>query len=148
MIVSFYHLSSSPLEKALPNLLEKLIASDKRAVMFFADETHMLEVDKSLWSFSTNRVIPHGNEQEDYKEKQPLYLTTKEENPNKAEILIVVDGSTPAYASQFERLLDVFDGNHDTIVKAARQRWKSYKEAEHELAYYQQDASGKWEAKG
>jgi len=41
----------------------------------------------------------------------------------------------------------MFDGNDETAVAAARERWKTYKEAGHRLVYFQQSAAGKWEEK-
>ena len=49
--------------------------------------------------------------------------------------------------AEFERCFELFDGNDDTAVAAARGRWKSYLEAGHDLAYWQQAERGNWEKK-
>jgi len=41
----------------------------------------------------------------------------------------------------------LFDGNDPDSLTAARQCWKVYKEAEHKLAYFQQNASSGWSKK-
>ena len=46
----------------------------------------------------------------------------------------------------FERGFDLFDGNDETAVAAARDRWRAAKADGHTLAYWQQDAGG-WERK-
>jgi DNA polymerase-3 subunit chi len=42
---------------------------------------------------------------------------------------------------------EIFDGRDEDAVTAARSRWKSYKDAGHTLAYYQQNDMGRWEQK-
>ena len=39
---------------------------------------------------------------------------------------------------------DLFDGNDEEAVSAARARWKRAKDAGHTLAYWQQSESGGW----
>jgi DNA polymerase-3 subunit chi len=46
----------------------------------------------------------------------------------------------------FERCFELFDGNDDAAVQAARERWKNYKEAGHITTYWQQGERG-WEQK-
>ncbi len=36
------------------------------------------------------------------------------------------------------------DGNDDEALEGAREQWRGLKGAEHELTYWQQDASGRW----
>jgi len=145
--VSFYHLTKSDLRRALPSLLEKVLESGKRSVLLVSNEEKLQEIDSMLWTFSTNRFIPHGTFAEDYKADQPVYLTTTEENPNKAEILVIVDGAKPEYVKKFDRVLDIFDGNDEEAANSARERWRSYKKDMFELKYWQQSEKGAWEAK-
>ena len=44
----------------------------------------------------------------------------------------------------FERCLLLFDGHDGDAVQAARDRWKVFREAGHDLSYWQQDDSGRW----
>jgi len=41
-------------------------------------------------------------------------------------------------------VLDLFDGHDPDAVQSARQRWKTLKEAGHDLAYWQQSEQGGW----
>lgn len=52
----------------------------------------------------------------------------------------------PAHLQDFDRVFDLFDGNDETAMQAARERWKTAKAAGHKLAYWQQGARG-WEKK-
>ena len=44
-------------------------------------------------------------------------------------------------------LLDLFDGNSQEAVGAARERWTAAKDQGHELHYWQQTDRGGWEEK-
>jgi DNA polymerase-3 subunit chi len=48
--------------------------------------------------------------------------------------------------AEFTRVFDLFDGNDETSVAAARARWSSRKAAGHVLTYWQQGEKG-WERK-
>lgn len=146
MDISFYHLTSSPLEKALPALMEKLVQSGKRAVLMADNEELLKRIDQFLWTFSTNRFVPHGMKEDGYEEKQPIYLTSEEENPNKAEILVTVGDVEPDFRESFSRWLVVFDGANDVELNAMRQKWKTLNAQEsHTLAYWKQGDDGKWQ---
>lgn len=144
--ISFYHLSATPFEKALPQLLLKVLESGKRAVLMAADDEQLKAVDRFLWTFSTTRFIPHGTASDGHETDQPVYLTLKEENPNNAEMLVTVGGIEPSFVTGFQRCLDIFDGANDSEVASARARWKKYKDTGSlELSYWKQDDAGKWE---
>ncbi|MBT6825536.1 MAG: DNA polymerase III subunit chi, partial [Rhodospirillales bacterium] len=42
---------------------------------------------------------------------------------------------------------ELFDGNDDEALTAARTRWKTYLDAGHTLTYWQQGDRGGWEQK-
>jgi DNA polymerase-3 subunit chi len=144
--ISFYHLTKTPLDKALPRLLEKVLGTGKRAVVLAAGAGMIKTVDKFLWSYKPESFLAHGTQKDDHADKQPIYLTTEEENPNNAAFLVMLEGVEPGYATDFERCLDVFDGHDEAQVQSARERWKVYKAKEGvTLSYWKQDASGRWE---
>ena len=59
-------------------------------------------------------------------------------------MLVLVDGVEAGDLAAFARCADMFDGNDDDAVAAARERWRRAREAGHALTYWQQTASG-WE---
>ena len=77
-------------------------------------------------------------------EKQPIYITTEDENPNSANVLVVTDGSSCELQDNVEKILDIFDGHNDDAVTAARTRWKHYKDAGAEVSYNKQQPGGSW----
>ncbi len=143
--ISFYQLTNTPLEKALPLLMEKVLASGKRGLVLVKEEAKLKTLDNVLWTYSSPKFLPHGTEKDGQAEKQPIFLTQKEENPNKAEMLVLVDGQEPAFLPEFSRVLDVFDGRDETQLAAARARWAKYKHQGLKTKYFRQNEKGGWE---
>lgn len=144
--IAFYHLSRHPLEKALPRLLEKTLEVGKRAVVIAGSDDRVEMLNGLLWTYDPDSWLPHGNAKDGEAADQPVWLTTKDENPNGAQFLFLADGATSASLASFERCFDLFDGNDEAQLAAARERWKVYKDAGHALAYWQQTESG-WKKK-
>lgn len=145
--ISFYHLSRSPLEKALAKLLEKVIAAQKRAVILADTAERLAVLDTALWTYSPASFLPHGNESDPMAAHQPIYLTTKFENPNSASFLMIVEGDQIEDFNGFERCFDIFNGLEDQSVEDARRRWAHYKVQGHNLTYWFQNENGGWEQK-
>lgn len=143
--ISFYHLTTSPLEKALPKLMEKVLAGGMRAVILAANENRMETLNTCLWTYSTLTFLPHGSKKDAQPEAQPIYLSTELENPNNASVLAITDDVVPATLDGFERYLYFFDGNDETAMLKARQRWKGFKDSGQVVAYWKQNDKGAWE---
>jgi DNA polymerase-3 subunit chi len=146
--INFYHLTSSPLGKALPKLLEKVIASDARVVVQAPSHERMEQLNSELWTYTTKFFLPHGSKADGFADEQPIYLTASNENPNGATILAIVENAEVSELQSFEKCLYMFDGNDAAQLQTARSRWKEYKTAGHELTYWQQNPKGGWEEGG
>lgn len=145
--IGFYHLLRLPLEQALPRLLEKAVGAGMRAVVMAGSPERVEHLNALLWTYAEDGWLPHGSRADGEPAHQPVWLTDADENPNGATVLVLCDGATPATLAGFARCLDLFDGSDDQAVAAARVRWKAWKDAGHELVYYQQTERGGWEEK-
>ena len=143
--IGFYHLTRTPLENALPQLLEKALESGKKVVVRGGTEERINFLNLAIWTSDPTSFLPHGSEKEGMAEKQPIWLTAGQDNPNKAEILILTDGVKSEDFRVFERCLEIFDGRDEESVVLARIRWKVYKEAGCTLTYWRQNEDGRWE---
>ena len=145
--VGFYHLTRLPLEQALPKLLEKAMSAGHRAVVMAASPERVAVLDDRLWTYTDESWLPHGSARDGDAELQPIWLTERDENPNNATILVLCDGAESVHLDQYDRCLDLFDGNDPDAVQAARGRWKRWKDQGHELVYFQQNERGGWDEK-
>jgi DNA polymerase-3 subunit chi len=145
--IAFYHLTRMPLEQALPKLLGRVLATGGRAVVLCGSEDRVEALDASLWLSVDPDWLPHGTAATGHAAMQPIWLTTEDSPaPNGARFLVLVDGAESAHLAGFDRVLDLFDGQDEAAVAAARRRWSAAKAAGHSLSYWQQGDRG-WEKK-
>lgn len=143
--VAFYHLTRSPLEQALPKLLEKTLEAGKRAVVKASSNERVAFLNGALWTYDAASWLPHGADKDGHAEQQPVWLTTGDDNPNGATFLFLTDGAECQDLGAFERCFELFDGTRDDAVQAARAHWKAYKDLGYTLTYWQQTDTGGWQ---
>ena len=146
--VSFYHLLHTPLDRALPKLIQKVLESGARAVIRTGSAERAEALSSVLWTFDQNSFLPHGTARDGNADRQPVWITPDDENPNGADILVLTDGAAAGDIAAWRRCLEMFDGRDDAAVAEARRRWSDYKAEDHELTYWQQTERGGWEKQG
>jgi DNA polymerase-3 subunit chi len=144
--IGFYHLLATPLERALPKLLERAWAQSHRILVRAGSPERVEHLNTVLWTYEEASFLPHGSTRDGNAAAQPVWLTHNSENPNGASLLVLVDGVEAEDLGSFARCVDLFDGNDSGAVEAARARWRRAREAGHKLTYWQQTAAG-WEQK-
>lgn len=144
--IGFYHLTRTGPDKALPQLLGRTLAAGQRAVVLCADAERVAALDAALWQCVEPDWLPHGTAADGDADLQPVWLTTEDAAPNGARFLFLLDGARSEHPENFDRVFDLFDGNDEAAVQAARERWRAAKDAGHALTYWQQGAKG-WEKK-
>jgi len=143
--VWFYHLERTALEQALPSLLERTLARNWRALVRTTAQGRLDHLDISLWSYRDEAFLPHGVEGEPHAERQPVLLTTGQQNTNAAQALFLIDGAEPGSLDGFERGLILFDGRDEAQLKHARTQWKALKDDGIAVSYWREDAERGWE---
>lgn len=140
--IGFYHLRSMPLERALPKLIERALGEGMRVVVLAGSPERVAQLDALLWTYDDCSFLPHASPREGNAARQPVWLTHEDENPNAATMLVLVDGADSAHLGDYRRVCDIFDGNDEAAVEAARLRWRAAKEAGHSLTYWEQTEAG------
>jgi DNA polymerase-3 subunit chi len=138
MIVDFYHLAVSPLERVLPAVAEKVVAGGGR-LLVVAEPDLLARLDDHLWSYARDSFLPHGR---DRASNQPVLLSAEPVAANGASNIALADGRWRDEALGFERAFYFFDnGSRD----GAREAWRALKgRPEVEARYWKQDERGKW----
>ncbi|MEM9877796.1 MAG: DNA polymerase III subunit chi [Pseudomonadota bacterium] len=147
MQVSFYHLEKQDVSAALPRLLEKVIAAGHKVAVFLRGEEQLETLDAALWTYDANSFLPHGRSGGKHSDLQPIYLTTGQDVPNQADILVALDAQLPEDLTAFSRCLYMFDSRQDGATEQARRDWSALKDQGHDVTYWQQSAQGRWEKK-
>jgi DNA polymerase-3 subunit chi len=138
LIVDFYHLTAAPLERVLPAIAEKVLASGGR-LLVVAEEGQLPRLDEQLWTFAKDSFLPHGRTQP---EAQPILLSADPAPANGATNIALADGAWRDEALTFARTFYFFDAGHLDEARAAWRKLKANPEAE--ARYWKQDERGKW----
>lgn len=145
--IRFYHLQRTPLEGALPVLLEKTVERGWRAVVMARSKERVESLNGMLWTYRNEAFLPHGSSEDGNAALQPIWLTESDENPNNASVLFLTDGAVSENTAMFDLCCELFDDGDAETVDAARGRWSAYLKAGHHLTYWQQNTAGGWEKK-
>jgi DNA polymerase III subunit chi len=143
--VRFYHLSELPLERVLPQMLERALARGQRAVVRCGRADRLGWLDRELWTWSDESFLPHGRDGDPDPPRHPVWLTTSAEVPNGAVALFLVDGAEagPDEMATMEVTAVAFDGHDAAAVAAARAQWRMVTGARLRAMYWAQE-SGRW----
>ncbi|NHN89707.1 DNA polymerase III subunit chi [Acetobacter conturbans] len=140
--IGFYHLTRTGAHEALPVLLGKTLDAGKRAVIRCGDPKAVAVLDEALWKVSEPVWLPHAATGGKYPERQPIWITAADDVPNGASFLFLTGIGDALPVEPFERVFDLFDGQDEAAVAAARVRWVALRDAGHTLAYWRQEAKG------
>ena len=143
--VWFYHLERTPLEQALPELLEKTLGRSWRALVRCRAPERAAALDQALWTYRDDSFLPHGMDGEPDAARQPVLISAAEGNPNGAQALFLIDDAEPGSLDGYARAVVFIDGRDEAAVAAGRARWTSLKARGATLSYWQQKSEGGWE---
>ncbi len=116
--INFYQ-ADETIIKALAPLLIKVLDEKKKALVLCSSENQIKEIDGSLWSYGRNKFIPHVTvaDRDFTMERQPILITDKEENSNKADYLIFLSEPSEAFISKFPRAFHFYEGKSSMKIK-------------------------------
>jgi DNA polymerase-3 subunit chi len=144
-----YQLRTQPLEQMLPRLLDRIYgAGDAKAVVLLGSIERAQQLDRQLWTFSTNSFLPHCLIDDPLAAKAPILLTTQLANPNHAHLLVVCDEQDllpqlPAIqAANFTQLVEIWEHHQAEQLPA---KLASYHQHHLTPTLYQQQANGSWQ---
>jgi DNA polymerase III subunit chi len=145
--ISIYQLTTHPVDKVLPKILEKVYDTGMRALVVTDTVEHMQALNTILWTYSPGAFLPHGmdgNKTFDPAEN-PIWITTDIENKNEANVLVLTFGRKVDDLSSYVRCVDMFDGNDLIALTSAQQRCNDYQKQGHPIIYWKQTLNGNWD---
>ncbi len=144
----FYHLERRSLEEILPGLVEKSLQRGWRAAIKTDSSERSDALDTLLWTYDDQSFLPHAQLGDGDPAVQPVLITVEEGNPNSANIFFYVGGAMPSdwsSLSDLARIVLLFDGRDGAALAAARAAWKDARAGGHDVTYWKESPSGKFE---
>lgn len=143
MQVDFYHLTRLPLERVLPQIAEKVLATGGRLIIVADEEGQRSRLDQLLWSHAPESFLPHGQAGGEDDARQPVLIAASPEAANEARYIALVDGIWREEALGFDRAFHFFD---EERIAEARAAWKGLADRVGiERNYWKQNDAGRWE---
>jgi DNA polymerase III subunit chi len=150
--VLFYHLERRSFDEALPPLVEKTLERGWKALIRADSAERADAIDTRLWAFAEDSFLPHAQSGDGEAARQPVLITVEGGNPNRADVLFLIGGEVPEWAGEeakaYTRIVLLFDGRDPAAVEIARAAWKGARGAGHDVTYWKENPSGKWEKQG
>lgn len=144
--VYFYHLTRTPLEAALPMLLDRALQAGWRVLVRGVSQERLVWLDEQLW-LGADSFLPHGLAGGAQDGDQPVLLGTGLA-ANGAACVMLIDGAAleVGEAEGLQRTCVLFDGGAVAAVTLARGQWKQTADAGLPAQYWS-DESGGWQKK-
>lgn len=143
MQVDFYHLTATPLERALPRIAERVLESGQRLLVVSARDDQRAAIDRALWDYAPDSFLPHAVAGSIDDAAQPVLIAADSEAAaNGARHVALIDGEWRDAALGFDRAFHFFD---EGAIAAARAAWKALADRDGvERRYWKQDERGRW----
>ncbi len=143
--VLFYHLTTTPLDRTLPELLERALSRGWRVLVRCGSPAGLASLDLSLWTYRDESFLPHGPATQADAALQPVLLTLGTENANGADVLMLVEGADATLPEMggFARVCILFDGGDSAAVESARKTWRDVRAGGLAAVYWAQE-DGRW----
>jgi DNA polymerase-3 subunit chi len=147
----FYHLERRSLEDVLPGLIEKSRQRGWKALIRADSAERADAIDTLLWTYDDRSFLAHAQLGDGEAARQPVLITVEDANSNAAQIAFYVGGTQPADwggLNDLSRIVLLFDGRDAAALAAARAAWKDARAAGHDVTYWKEMPSGKFEKQG
>tara|TARA_B100000676_G_scaffold301027_1_gene347575 strand:- start:10 stop:474 length:465 start_codon:yes stop_codon:yes gene_type:complete len=144
--IIFYSTAPLQVEKTLFALLEKSLEKGNKSLLLFRDKEKCLSINEQLWTYKQNSFLPHISEDDQIYDDidVPVYLSTKNENPFKAELLFSIDGYLPDNIQHFERVIIIIDVNDEILNEKYKNYYLDINKNFEDIVFYKSDDNGKW----
>ena len=144
--IIFYSTAPLQVEKTLFALLEKSLEKGNKSLLLFKDKEKCLSINEQLWTYKQNSFLPHISEDDQIYDNIdiPVYLSTKNENPFKAELLFSIDGFLPDNVDHFERVIIIIDVNDELLNEKYKNYYLDINKNFDDIVFYKSDDNGKW----
>ena len=142
--IFFYKLKNLSVELFLISLIEKSISVNWNSVVLLDNVERMEEINDLLWTFNDVSFIPHGSQSDLNPEKNKVYLTCNEENPNKANAIFSIDGVAINNPKNWSRCIYIFNEQNLKVTDELESYKREIKDLDYIQKSFEQDQNGKW----
>ena len=153
--INYYQTASLQFAKSFCLLAEKCYYSKLNTLVLTPEIADLRDMDRVLWTYSQKHFIPHATFEDSFADQQPVYFTTKIENPNKAEVIIFVlpdrnmilsafSNENDFNINMFQKILFLFDETSSVSYSQLCDIINTSRLKDLEIEGFNQDEKGAW----
>lgn len=133
--VEFVKLERPERAAVLCELADEFFMQGQRVLVVVQDENQGVTLDRFMWTWRKGSFVPHvyDNGAVDCID-EPVVITSREENPNGARVLVQGRPCTADFVRQFDLAIDFAELYDEDLKMASRQRYKLCQQAGHDVA--------------
>lgn len=137
--INFAFGATERISQACQTTLKQYLAGQKM-VVYSSDITRLRQFDQKLWAVDEAAFVPHVWADDPMASQTPIVLVTKDlaqvlEGMPPETWLLNLDDACPPTCGSLQRVLEIVSDEPED-KEAARQRWRSYQAAGHDLKSY------------
>jgi len=131
--VDFYILpEGSGIDRFACTMTTKAWSKGNRVHIHTQSEENASKFDDLLWVYKDTSFVPHEIFAGDINDETPVTIGYGNSFPEPSQVMINLGSDIPAFASNFERVVEIVGAN-ESNKQLARQRYRQYKEADYEI---------------
>lgn len=119
-------------------LAEKAYRQGHQIYIHTKSQEQSVELDELLWSFRSERFIPHALQQANA-DSSPIRIGNDHEPEEHQDVLINLSQAVPDFFSRFDRVAEIVPLDDDSR-ESARKNYRFYKERGYKLHYHKMKA--------
>jgi DNA polymerase III subunit chi len=108
---NIYQLTKLTWSKYFPKLVESILNKGNKIFIYCESDKLLKELDEFLWTYEQLSFLPHATHIDEVPNKQPILLSTSEDNLNNANVLLVAGKCLPKNLLKFEKVILMYELN-------------------------------------
>lgn len=129
-VVEFIKLNKPEKAKSLCLLAEEFFAQRKRVLILVEDDNQALTLDRFMWTWNKGSFLPHVWDNGAVEcHEESIAIGTRQHNSNGASVLISARPCRVEFMRQFKHVIEFAETYDQTLVEAARDRFRAWRES-------------------
>ena len=140
---AFYKTSNFRVDETFYVLVQKALEKNLNSVVIFETKEALKDISIMLWSKKPESFLPHSKERDNLSNDSPIYLTTREENPNKSQIIFSPEGALVKKSKNWKRCIYIFDHDDNSSFDRLKEYYFLLENSKEKIELYEQK-KGNW----
>ncbi len=140
---AFYKTSNFSVDETFYILAQKALEKNLNSVVIFETKEALKDISIMLWSKKPESFLPHSIERDNLSNDSPIYLTTREENPNKSQIIFSPEGALVKKSKNWKRCIYIFDHDDNSSFDRLKEYYFLLENSKEKIELYEQK-KGNW----